>query len=56
MVTRPKIMILSLVCAVFMGKYFFDVLGEEFLHTKILVADVNLGLYVILRYFIHSNL
>jgi len=44
MVTRPKIMILSLVCAGFMGKYFYGVLGEEFFHTKILVADLNLGL------------
>ena len=44
MVTRPKITILSLVCAVFMNKYIHDVLGEEFLHTKIVVADLNLGL------------
>jgi hypothetical protein len=44
MVTRLKIMILSLVCAAFMGKYFYNVLGEELLHTNILVADLNLGL------------
>jgi len=56
MVTRPKIMILSLVRAVFIGEYFYDVLGEELSHTKILVTDLSLGLSVILRYFIHSNL
>jgi len=44
MVTRPKIMILLLVCAVFMGKYLYNVLGEELLHREILVADLNLGL------------
>ena len=30
-----------------MDKYLYNFLGEEFLHKKILVADLNLGLRVI---------
>ena len=56
MVTKPKIMIISLLCAVFMDKHFYINLGEEFLYTKILGADLNLSLLVFVKYFIYSNL
>jgi len=43
MVTRQKIVIISLACAINMEEYFCDVFGKELLHAKILVADLKLG-------------
>lgn len=41
---------------IFRDKHFYIILGEEFLYTKILGADLNLGLSVIVKYFIYSEL
>jgi Na+-translocating ferredoxin:NAD+ oxidoreductase RnfD subunit len=41
MITQPKIIILSLVCAVFVGKNFYSIYGKDFLHPKVLEADLN---------------
>jgi hypothetical protein len=43
MITQPKIMILSLLCAAFVNKHFYGIFREDFLHTKVLEADLKLS-------------